>query len=286
MSQHSSSSLSRARGEHALEACYEAFGFRFMVRSPSEAIAEAVDLVYEEMRTPSQDRARLVVDIKPKAEDPALLEVLFDGTPVFEAGRLGDLLHELDNQLSVHLEHSSPHLYFVHAAALADDKGGLLLVGESGAGKSTTTYALATLGLLYLSDELAPMEPSTGMISPYPRAICLKRDPPPPLRLPRRHLRTEWTLHIPATELGAPVALEPVPLTRVIFVRYSPKHTSVNLRTISRGHAAVRLYQSALNQLAHPGLGLDDTLRLIQRADCYELEAAGIAGTVRAVLCC
>jgi hypothetical protein len=213
-------------------------------------------------------------------EDPRVLEASFDGCKVIEVTRLGDLLHQLDNELTIALELAVPSLYFVHAAALAADGGVTLLVGDSGAGKSTTAYALAASGMEYLSDELAPMDPSSGAVVPYPRSICLKQDPPEPLEVPGSSLRTEWTLHVRPRDLATHVATEPVPLRRIVFVQYSPSHTEAQLRRLARAEAAMRLYQQALNQLAHPCFGLDETLVLIRRAECFELLSAGIGETL------
>jgi hypothetical protein len=264
---------------------YSALSRTFRITSPSPEVAHAVDLVYGEMRIDGDaSRHALEIEIRKSADGPpAAHEILFAGERVFEASRTGDLLHQLDNELTIALEHAVPQLYFVHAAALADAGRATLLVGDSGAGKSTTAYALAASGMDYLSDELAPIDPRTGDVHPYPRAICLKRDPPAPLTLPSCHLRTEWTLHVPAKSLASRVSTRPVPLGRVIFVRYSPEHSRAVLESISRGEAAVRFYKGALNQLAHPSLGLDDTLSLIQRAECFTLLAAGVEETVQAV---
>src|SRR5262249_58135020 len=101
--------------------------------------------------------------------------------------------------------------------------------------------------------------------------------------LPGRHLRTEWTIHVRARDLGAKVLSAAVPLARAVFIRYSATHAAPTLRPVSKGEAAVRLYKGALNQLAHSRLGLGDTLQLIRRVECFELLAAGVEETVRAL---
>ena len=68
------------------------------------------------------------------------------------------------------------HLLMLHAAALADPASGatVLLVGESGAGKTT---AAATLGahLGYLSDETAGIRLDHSMVA-YPKPLSMRRD--------------------------------------------------------------------------------------------------------------
>lgn len=263
---------------------FSALGCSFAVTAPSPEIARAIRLVYGEMRpTTSGDDSTLPITIVPSLAHPEHLEVRFDGELIFVASRLGDLLHQLDNELTIALEHARPDLYFVHAAALENATGVTLLVGDSGAGKSTTTYALAASGMGYLSDELAAIEPRTGRVLAYPRAICLKRDPPAPLVLPTNHLRTEWTLHVRPRDLSSPIVSDGAVLTRILFVRWSPQHLAPELRPLHRSEAALRLYKGALNQLAHPAFGLDETLGLIARSHCGELLTAGIEATVELV---
>ena len=260
---------------------YEVFSFSFRVLAPSLAISSAVDFMYEALRARRHRAPDLEVAIRPVEGDRYRLEVFLAGQSAFSVGRLGDLLHTLDNHITVAMEQAIPRYYFVHAAALAHEGKVTLIVGESGAGKSTTAYALASSGFDYLSDELSPIDPQTGLVFPYPRAFCLKDDPPPPLNVPRRHLRTEWTLHIQARDLPCRIVTDPLPLARIVFVRYSSGHAAARLKPVTPGEASLWLYKNALNQLAHPSLGLDDTLSLVQRARCLELEAAGIEDTVR-----
>ncbi|MGQ9588711.1 MAG: hypothetical protein ACUVYA_00295 [Planctomycetota bacterium] len=266
-------------------ASYRALGAEFTVRSPNAEVAAAVDFLYAEMRAgrgAAGASRKLAIDVVP-GRAGGTLEVFFDGEKAFDAANLSELLHGLDNELTVALELATPALYFVHAAVVEIGGRATILVGRSGSGKSTTAFALAAAGAGYLSDELAPADPETGLVHPYPRALCLKRPPPPPLRLPPGALRTEGTIHVPPESLPGGVRREPCPLGRIVFVEYRPSTRTPSLRRISRGEAALRLYEQALNQLAHPAAGLDSTLALVGRAECCELLPAGIPETLRAL---
>jgi len=259
---------------------YGPLSLTLRVRSPDATVAAAVEALYGEMRSADAGRPDVDVEILRSPGETGRLEVLFDGQKTYESVGIGNFLHELDNYMTAALERKLPELYFVHAAALALAGRVTMIVGESGAGKSTTAYALAAAGFEYLSDELSPIEPATGLVRPYPRALCLKKDPPHPLTLPSRHLRTEWTLQVPPSALGTRVARTALPLERIVFVRYSSSRQKPELRVLSRGEASLRLYQEALNQLAHPCFGLDETLSVVRRAECFELLSAAIEPTV------
>lgn len=68
----------------------------------------------------------------------------------------------------------------LHAGAVASDHRAVLLPAASGSGKSMLTAALVSSGLRYLTDDVAAIEATTGMVLPYPKPIAV------PLRLRRK----------------------------------------------------------------------------------------------------
>lgn len=63
-----------------------------------------------------------------------------------------------------------PDLLWIHAGvAHAGELGAILIVGPSGVGKSTLVTRLCEIGWRFLSDEVAPILPSTLGVLPYPR---------------------------------------------------------------------------------------------------------------------
>ena len=72
------------------------------------------------------------------------------------------------------LAHASRYVY-LHAAALADGDSCLVLVGDSGTGKSVLSYGLLLQGLQPLSDEVVLIDPSTDHIEPFRRSVRVHR---------------------------------------------------------------------------------------------------------------
>lgn len=113
---------------------------------------------------------------------------------------------------------------FFHAATIAVEGAGVMLVGPKGAGKSTLALALATRGHGFLGDEHACYLPARGEILPFPRPVGVK--PGPRSRSAQQALdragrdpEREGMMRVPAEDLLPEQAPGPVPLRTVVFLR-------------------------------------------------------------------
>jgi hypothetical protein len=199
------------------------------------------------------------------------------------AADLGDLVFQLEKAIIIAIQHCRPDLLFLHAAALERDRAAWLFVGESGAGKSTTAWGLLHHGFSYLSDELAPIDLGTLKVIPYPHALCLKRRPPPPYRLPAEALDLGRTIHVPARFLPSVSRLDPCPLRAVFFVSRDARMREPGLHRVSAAEAAARLYVSTLNALAHEACGIDAVLRVASHVSCFVLQAGDLESTCKLI---
>ena len=113
---------------------------------------------------------------------------------------------------------------FFHAASVAVDGAGAMLVGPKGAGKSTLALALATRGHGLLGDEHACYLPAAGELLPFPRPLGIKPGPraraaQAALSRAGRDPEREGMMRVPLEELLAAPAPGPVPLRAVVFLR-------------------------------------------------------------------
>lgn len=187
-----------------------------------------------------------------------------------------DFIYKFEKNLTINLQKTKPDLFFVHSAALSYGPECILLIGKSGAGKSTTTWALTHHGFSYLSDELSPIDPHTMQIWPYPHALCLKNTPPTPYNLPAETLHTERTLHIPTQFLSGGITQYPCKVTKIFFIKYDPAEKHVHLESLSSANATINLYINALNQLAHENNGLPAAAHIASHCQCFELRFSDV----------
>lgn len=70
---------------------------------------------------------------------------------------------------------AEPDLLHLHGAAVSRGERAVVLLGRSGAGKSTVCAALVRAGWSYVTDEQVTIRPDDGQLVPYPRPITLRR---------------------------------------------------------------------------------------------------------------
>ncbi len=183
----------------------------------------------------------------------------------------GDFLYMFEKDMTIETQKLRPDLYFVHAAVLELDGRALALVAPSGYGKSTTTWGLLHHGFKYVSDELAPVDPSMMQVHPFPHALCLKEVPPDEYPLPKETIYTSCTAHVPPKCLPCETTAEIIPLETIFFIRFTGEISEPMLKPIGKAEATARLFTNALNPLAHSGDGLDGAMEIVSRARCFEL---------------
>lgn len=96
--------------------------------------------------------------------------MLPDAVPM--ALRHGLLAAEMAMNLQMAL--GERHFLLLHAAAVERDGKAIILTGESGSGKSTLAALLGESGWRLLADEFVLIDPDSGLVHPFPRAISLK----------------------------------------------------------------------------------------------------------------
>jgi hypothetical protein len=192
----------------------------------------------------------------------------------------GAFLFHFEKELTIALQrYHHDRFYVLHSAVLALAGHTILLVGASGSGKSLTTWALLHHGFDYFSDELAPVDTTTGAVSPYPHALCLKTRPPDAYPVPPQTLCTTRALYIPVQTFPSRVGTAPLPLAAVFFIQYHPEIATPGVRTLSTAEAAARLYSHSLNPLAHPMDGLQGAIAISTRTPGFALWTATLPAT-------
>jgi hypothetical protein len=129
---------------------------------------------------------------------------------------------------------------FFHASALGMFGEGTIFIGPAGAGKSTTSLALAARGHNFLSDEIAGYIPARGELMPFrrpvgikpgPRAAAVERGLAPAVA---ERIDRDGFLRVDIESLFPVQPPKAVPLRRIVFLRGFAKHPSLQRITPGR----------------------------------------------------
>ncbi len=180
------------------------------------------------------------------------------------------------------IEEQTEQLIF-HAAGVLADEMGIMLIGQTGSGKSTLTACLLADSAQYLSDEVVALAPGImPMMTGLARPLVLKAPPPVPTSpLPAEMADgSRWLL--PAW-LGADVAANPAPLHLLLFPTYQAD-VPLTIQRLSPAETAFHLLQNLVNARNLPEKGLPVVTALARQVPAYQItysEATAVTAWVR-----
>ena len=168
----------------------------------------------------------------------------------------------------------------LHAAVLVRNDRALLLPAEAGSGKSTLTLALAAHGWQVYSDELAPVDPLTLKVDPFPLPVGIKSRSLEPLarwypqldQLPGHQRADGQTVRFLG---GDSLALAsgnaaPVVIDTLVFPSYNPDATTV-LERLEPLAALELLARTGSSQRPLEEADIKALLILAEQRDCCRL---------------
>jgi hypothetical protein len=250
-------------------------GCRLELRSQDPRTRALLEVIYGALRVPAAPSPFRFTVVREGAE--LLLDA--DGQLRRVTKDEDELLAALDEAVVVQLQRRRPDLFFVHSAVLELGGRAVLLVAPSGTGKSTTAWALSHHGFRYLSDELAPIDPGTLRVHPFPRALHLKATPPARYPLSPAASRTGRSIHVAPGDLPGGVCRDSQRLGAVVFLHRARGTTTESIRPVSAAEAAATLLANALNPLAHRGDGLDPAVAVARSTPCFSLALGDVDAT-------
>lgn len=166
----------------------------------------------------------------------------------------------------------------IHAAVLERAGRVVIMPAPPGSGKSTLCAALLLSGWRLFSDEMALLDPATGMVFPAPRPVSLKNASIEIIRqlAPNAvfgpiaydtmkgtvtHMRVPSECLMRSAETALP--------GWVVFPRYEAD-APASLRVRPKGDSFMQLAENCFNQNVHGRAGFAALSDLVERCDCYD----------------
>lgn len=260
---------------------YALCGRPIRLRFEAAEIARAIEPPLAHSAVPSA-RTTDNIDV---LRDGAGYLVVGNGSDVERAATLEDALGEVLGRI---LELSYPDagwLAVMHAAAVGDATGAVVMAGASGSGKSTLSAALVDAGFRYFSDDVVPLDQALR-VRPMPLGISVKEGAWPVLAarypeldaLPVHQGRRRRYLPIDRARTAPGAGL---PVKSLVFPRYQPNQPTV-IKPLAPLQVLERLTRSR-SWMSLDGRRFASTLAWIKRTWACDLSHASLAEGVLAV---
>jgi hypothetical protein len=253
---------------------YRVFDYEFAVTAEDPRVAEQISRIFHPFQiAPSRERNRYHLSHATGRPDPWRLRI--DDRPLTASPDGPAVLDYLVWHVNSAALRHCPDRLLVHAGSVVAPGGGaVLLVGTSGAGKSTTVATLVRAGWGFLSDELAVIDPATGLVEPHPRPISLK--PGSPALTKDLSAGIGGATYVPADVLRRGSMATPEPCRAVVRLDGFDEVPSVS--RISRGAAVAAMAAQVLNLREDGAEVVLPTLRhLVAGATCWAARPGQLA---------
>lgn len=167
----------------------------------------------------------------------------------------------------------------MHAAVVAQGDAAIMMPGFPGAGKSTLCAALVHLaGWRLLSDELAILDPTSGLVLPHPRPISLKNASIAVVQAfagarfgpVYRDTRKGDITHAACPPASLRQADVPASVRWVVFPRFEAG-AAPRCEALSRAEAFVLISEQSFNNERMGEVGFDALCALLTGAECFEM---------------
>lgn len=167
----------------------------------------------------------------------------------------------------------------LHAAILERDGHALIMPAPPGSGKSTLCAALMLEGWRLLSDEMALLDPATGLFTPSPRPVSLKNKSieviraraPQAVMGPLAHDTLKGTVaHLRPSTDSVRRADQRVRPGWLVFPKYQAQ---ANTQAVARPRAGslMQLAENSFNRHVHGRQGFEALAHVVERSDGYDL---------------
>lgn len=152
---------------------YKIFDFSFSLVSDSSQAVRLFDLVYRNFRQKSSQPSSFSFEVntnhgRRKVPHLKAAENIypFHSFGVIESQCFKLVTDEIYRKINSH--------FWMHGGGVAFRNKGVMVCGDSGAGKTSLILKLLSNGFKFLSDEVIPLDKKTGMMVPFPRSVGLR----------------------------------------------------------------------------------------------------------------
>ncbi len=251
--------------------------------SPIPVVAQGLHALYpdHEVLTDEDIFADFHVSVKPKRR---LLKTVcvfeMDGFQPFTPLAYGEAYAFLEWGMNWCVTSYCHTWITVHSAVL--ERGGrvVILPAPPGSGKSTLCAALMLNGWRLLSDEMALLDPVSGLVTPSPRPVSLKNEsievirglaPDASFGPVARDTMKGTVAHMRISPQSLALAGESARPAWVVFPQFK-RAAALSVQERPKANALVELASNSFNHHVHGRAGFQALATLVDECGCYDLQ--------------
>ncbi|MCH7971089.1 MAG: hypothetical protein IH960_08630 [Chloroflexi bacterium] len=241
---------------------------------------------------PTKVRPVLVYTVSSGTDDleKKIWQVDRSGVRIFTARTEHELVTGLENEISNQTARSLQDFLLFHSGALIRNGHGILIPGTSGAGKSTTSAALAFAGFEYCTDDVAVFG-KDRRLRPFPKVLALKAPgwqvisknyPESSEAVVYSSGRDGVTYVRPPVLPSAESSRSGVPVDLIFLPRKDDPNAPV-IEKISKSEVVKVLTEESLDLQLLGASAFDGLIDLVRGAECHALNVLNLTEAVEAV---
>ncbi len=223
---------------------------------------------------------RAVCELTVTQEEQFLLRI--NGESLYQGECRRELSYALVNEIIFQCLDKNDTGLALHAAAVQVEKGGILLPGNSGAGKSTFVAWLTVCGCSYLTDELVVLSQDSFHLRPFTRPLTIRsasaKALTPYVQFKESQVLTgESGVMVPHRQLNPDFTPAQPSLSLILFPCYKAE-APPTLTELTPGIGCSRLMECYVNARNIPGHGISGLARLTRTVPIMELTYGSFTG--------
>jgi hypothetical protein len=273
---------------------YRALDFTFAIRTTDAGLGRYLTAILATLEAPDQP-ATLFTVVERERHAPGSTadhqhEVFVDDELVLSTNDAARVVpHILGEVNTAAVRASADRFVLLHASAAARGGRGAIFPAPPEAGKTTLVGGLLLAGLSYVTDEVVAIDPASGLVHPFPKALAVDRGSRPVLQGLRPDVDSDlarWTSdqwHVNPRSVRPDAVADICTPAFVIMPRYESGSTT----TLTPMHASDALVSMMNNAFSANNRGrrrFEALAAVARQADCYELTVGDLTTACELIL--
>ncbi len=249
-------------------------GHAVLIRGETAPVEEIFSFMFDDIPEEEFEKAEAEFTLRPLND---AWEVMEGEKQLFKRPTLTDAANFLMGEVVYHLIENNQNYMAIHAALLSDARGGILVPGESGNGKSSLSIWMTKNGFHYHTDELVLIESGSLKTRVFTRPFNIKAHGIEAISalvdidtLEPEASRGDFITMIPHRALNPDFVEQSPEISRILFPKYT-KDGENTLTELSPAAAGIELMKTHVIARNLPGHGFGQLLDIVKSVPAFKL---------------